>query len=107
MQFCPKCGSIMIPKKEGKKTIVSCPKCHHKSSEAEELSFKENVKKKEEPEVGVVDSDIETLPTTAGDCDKCGNDKAYYWEIQTRAADEPATKFLKCTKCKHIWRDYS
>ncbi|MCX6710357.1 MAG: hypothetical protein NTV63_05415 [Candidatus Woesearchaeota archaeon] len=21
--------------------------------------------------------------------------------------NEPETKFLKCSKCKHIWRDYS
>lgn len=106
MQFCPKCGSIMIPKKEGKKTIVSCSRCSFKSSDVEDLSFKESVKEKPK-DVEVVDKDIETLPTTKADCEKCGNDTAYYWEIQTRAADEPATKFLKCTKCKHIWRDYS
>lgn len=106
MQFCPKCGSIMIPKKEGKETIVVCSRCSHKSSDTENMSFKETVKEKEK-DVGVVESDVETLPTTKEDCPKCGNDKAYYWEIQTRASDEPATKFLKCTKCKHTWRDYS
>lgn len=105
MQFCPKCGSIMIPKKEGKKTIVVCSRCSYKTSDTKDLSFKESVKK-EEKNVAVVESDIEALPTTSADCKKCGNDKAYYWEVQTRAADEPATKFLKCTKCKHIWRDY-
>ncbi|RJQ19012.1 hypothetical protein C4580_05525, partial [Candidatus Woesearchaeota archaeon] len=21
-------------------------------------------------------------------------------------ADEPATRFFKCTKCKHTWREY-
>lgn len=107
MQFCPKCGSIMMPKRDGKKTIVACAKCSYKSSDTEDFSLKENIKKEEKPEVGVVDEDMETLPKTKADCDKCGNDEAYYWEIQTRASDEPATKFLKCTKCKHIWRDYS
>lgn len=106
MQFCPKCGSIMIPKKIGKKTIVACAKCSFKSSDTEDLSFKESVKDKEN-KIDVVDSDIETLPVTDADCEKCGNNKAYFWEIQTRASDEPATKFLKCTKCRHVWRDYS
>ena len=107
MQFCPKCGSIMVPKKDGKKVVVACGRCSFKSSDISDLSFKEEANKKEEPKVGVIDSDIETLPTTEADCEKCGNDLAYFWEIQTRASDEPATKFLKCTKCKHIWRDYS
>jgi len=106
MQFCPKCGSIMIPKKEGKKTIVACSRCNFKSNDVQELKLKESVKEKK-PDVGVVESDVETLPITEAECGKCGNNKAYYWEVQTRAADEPATKFLKCTKCKHIWRDYS
>jgi DNA-directed RNA polymerase subunit M len=96
----------MLPKKEGKKTIVACSRCSYKTSDIKDFSFKESVKK-EEKTVSVVESDIETLPTTPAECKKCGNDKAYYWEVQTRAADEPATKFLKCTKCKHIWRDYS
>ena len=96
----------MLPKKEGKKTIVVCSRCNFKSSDVQELKLKERVKEKM-PDVGVVESDVETLPTTPADCEKCGNNLAYYWEIQTRASDEPATKFLKCTKCKHIWRDYS
>lgn len=106
MQFCPKCGSILMPKKEGKKTVLACSRCSYKSSDTKDLSIKESVKEKPK-DVGVVEKDVETLPTTDAECDKCGNNKAYYWEVQTRAADEPATKFLKCTKCKHIWRDYS
>ena len=106
MQFCPKCGSLMIPKKEGSKTIAVCSRCCHKSSDLKDMSLKENVKSTSK-DVTVVDKEIETLPTTEADCEKCGNNLAYFWEVQTRAADEPATKFLKCTKCKHIWRDYS
>jgi len=40
------------------------------------------------------------------ECPKCGNKEAYYWTVQTRAGDEAETKFLKCTRCKHTWRDY-
>ena len=33
--------------------------------------------------------------------------KSYFWMMQTRGSDEPETKFYKCEKCKHVWRDYS
>ncbi len=58
-------------------------------------------------EIEVVDKEIETYPETDGECSKCGNKKAYYWLVQTRAGDEAETKFLKCTKCGHTWRDYN
>ncbi|MBS3171381.1 hypothetical protein J4449_02085 [Candidatus Woesearchaeota archaeon] len=28
------------------------------------------------------------------------------WLVQTRAADEAATRFFKCVKCMHTWRAY-
>ncbi|PIO07920.1 transcription factor S, partial [Candidatus Pacearchaeota archaeon CG10_big_fil_rev_8_21_14_0_10_35_219] len=31
---------------------------------------------------------------------------AYFWTMQTRAADESETKFYRCTKCDHTWREY-
>jgi DNA-directed RNA polymerase subunit M len=102
--FCPKCGSILIPKKEGNKTVLSCS-CGYTDKKGDKIKVREVIKKKreieaveEEPEIHPLTSDIE--------CPKCSHKKAYYWEIQTRASDEPATKFLKCEKCKHIWRDY-
>lgn len=38
-------------------------------------------------------------------CPKCGHRKCYTWEIQMRAADEPATRFFECQKCHNKWRD--
>ena len=105
MQFCPKCGGILIPKKEGKKIIAVCPKCGYKSREVKETKLEEKRIKKE-PEVGVVETEFEHLPVTEEECPKCGNKKAYYWLLQTRAGDEPETRFYKCTKCKHTWREY-
>ena len=70
-------------------------------------SIKEEKKKEETAEVGVDEKEIETLPITKEECPKCGNGEAYYWLIQTRSGDEAETKFMRCTKCKHTWRDYS
>jgi len=103
--FCKKCGSIMIPKKENGKTILQCPRCGYKEA-AEAVEIKEQ-KKKKEKEIEIVEEDSETMPVTEAECPKCGNDQAYFWTQQTRASDEPETKFYKCTKCKHVWRDYS
>ncbi|MCD6114052.1 MAG: transcription factor S, partial [Thermoprotei archaeon] len=40
------------------------------------------------------------------ECPKCGNREAYVWMMQTRAADEPPTRFYRCTKCGYTWREY-
>ena len=41
------------------------------------------------------------------DCEKCHNQEGVWWTFQTRSADEPETKFYRCTKCNHTWRDYT
>jgi len=101
--FCKRCGSIMLPKNKNGKKVSIC-KCGYQSHEKVE-SLKEELKPKSQ-EVSVVESEVETLPLTEVDCPKCMHKKAFYWTIQTRAADEGETKFLKCENCKHTWRDY-
>lgn len=49
----------------------------------------------------------ESRPTIKIECEKCGNDEAVWWMLQTRSADEPTTQFYRCTKCQYTWRDYS
>ena len=103
--FCPKCGSLLLPKKEGSKRILVCS-CGYKSSGMEPTRITETVNKKGK-EVEVIEkTDFETLPKTKAECEKCGHKTAFYWTLQTRAGDEPETKFLKCEKCRHTWRDY-
>lgn len=53
------------------------------------------------------DSVEDTRPTIKIECEKCGNDEAVWWMLQTRSADEPTTQFYRCTKCQYTWRDYS
>ena len=40
-------------------------------------------------------------------CWKCKSNKCSYYQLQTRSADEPTTRFYRCTKCKYTWRDYT
>jgi transcription factor S len=108
MKFCPKCGALLLPRKDSKGIVNACTSCKYvdKAGSAQTKISERNLTKKE---IQVVsdDSDDISLPLTDAKCEQCNHTKAYYWLVQTRAADEPETKFLKCEKCKHTWRDYS
>jgi len=102
--FCPKCGSVLLPKKEGNKKVVVCS-CGYKSNNIEQTKITEIVTKKER-EIEVIEKEIEILPKIDAECEKCGHKKAFFWTVQTRAGDEPETKFMRCEKCRYTWRDY-
>jgi len=107
MKFCPECKSLMLPKKNEKGDAVYDCKCGY-SEVGGDTKFTTESKAKEVKDIELPTTDAdERLPDCDAKCDKCGNDRAYYWEIQTRASDEPPTRFFKCTKCKFTWRDYS
>ena len=117
MEFCPKCGSRLEPRKttKGEETsiVLACLKCSYQ---------KHGANKKIEPTVGKViqhdpqqfvtvigkeEQKLRTLPTVRIECPKCGNNVAYVWQVQTRSADESSTQFLRCTKCSHTVREYT
>lgn len=103
--FCPKCGSLLKPKRDDGKRIMVCS-CGFKEGNIAVAKIKDVLR--ESKGLDVVDIEQgETLPLTDSICEKCGHTKAYYWLTQTRASDEPETKFLRCQKCKHTTRDYS
>ncbi len=98
--FCPKCGSIMFPR-DGKWV---CSNCGFEKSIEEK---KEIVEEAKEKEMIVISSNAENLPVDDSVvCPKCGNTGAYWMLQQTRAADEPETRFYICTKCGYRWREY-
>jgi len=99
MMFCPKCGTILMPK-GGK---LACVKCGYTAGG--DVTIKEQVKHTSR-DVHVVEKETEALPLVDAKCKKCGHTKAYHWELQTRSADEPATRFYKCEQCKYTWREY-
>lgn len=103
--FCQKCGALLVPKKEGKKTVLKCSCGYVQKEKVEEpVQIKEEIGE-EYKKIAIVKDEDETLPLTDADCPSCGHKKAYFWMIQTRAGDEPETRFFKCEKCKHVWRE--
>ncbi|MEK6837045.1 MAG: transcription factor S [Nanoarchaeota archaeon] len=105
--FCQDCGSILLPKKIGGKTVLMCGSCGYINKDIEAAKITESVKKDKRDErlFEPVEETI-TAPITEIECPKCHNDKAYYWTRQTRAGDEGETKFHQCTSCKYKWREY-
>lgn len=101
MQFCPKCGAILVLKKKN----YGCPRCNYSSKDKIKVETSEKVGDKKVIEV-IKEKDTATMPIVDMKCEKCGHGKAYFWTMQTRAADESETKFYKCIKCDHTWRDY-
>lgn len=101
MQFCPKCGSILIQKR----TKDRCARCGYYPKE--KLKLKTSEKMDDKKEIAVVkQKDVDVLPIVNTPCKKCGNNQAYFWTVQTRSGDEAETKFFKCAKCSFTWREY-
>ena len=99
MEFC-KCGKLLTRK--GEKFV--CASCGY---EKEIVNLFHSEKMAEKKKIPVIEKEVSALPEVKEECPKCRNDRAYFWQVQTRGADESPTSFFKCTKCKHTWREYT
>lgn len=103
MMFCPKCGAILKVKQEKGKRFFACS-CGY-TNRREKATLSEQMDEKED--IAVIEDEEQPLPETEVECPKCGHGKAGFWTAQTRAGDEPETRFFRCLKCKNTWRDAS
>ncbi len=101
--FCPKCGSLLRSVEKKGRNVMGCS-CGYSEEGCEEIQLTERGNKEEE--LAIVERDEEIYPLIKAECPNCEATEAFFWTVQTRAGDEPETKFLKCKKCKHTWRDY-
>jgi DNA-directed RNA polymerase subunit M len=104
--FCPECKSLLI----SSGGQLKCRKCGYirKIERADKRQMTRS-KKRTENEITIVDDEgekIKTLPTIQIKCQKCGNNLAFWWLRQLRAADESEVRFFRCTKCEYTWRQY-
>ncbi len=102
MEFCSKCGGIILIEDD---KDSACVKCGYKYKGKLKLSASEKINIPERVAV-VNESKMNTRPIVEIKCSSCKNKEAYFWTMQTRSSDESETKFYKCTKCEHTWRVY-
>jgi len=109
MEFCPKCGARMIRKQKNKGIVLVCPKCGYEKKIKSAMPLSK-IRKEAGDQIVVIgkkELSLQTLPTVTIECPRCGNNKAYVWQVQTRGADESSTQFFRCTKCGYTFREYS
>jgi DNA-directed RNA polymerase subunit M len=113
MEFCIECSSRLVPRKvkigNQMMLMLVCSKCKQSSRKATEnakLNSKtiEHSPKQLIPVIGK-ETQPDTLPTIRITCLRCGNSKAYAWQVQTKGTDESSTQFLRCTNCGHTFRE--
>lgn len=54
MDFCPKCGTLLVPTKVGRSTRLTCARCGYKGKLKAPASYKISEKGKEEREVTII-----------------------------------------------------
>jgi len=101
MEFCQKCGGMLLVENN----TTACMNCGSKQKKKPKIEASEKIEKKDSIVV-IKQGQDNTYPIVDVKCAKCQNKKAYFWTLQTRAADESETKFYKCTKCSYTWRIY-
>jgi len=106
MKFCSECGTMCTI--DHKKRCYVCTKCGIEQPMTEKMIITRNTNNHDKIVViGKKEQNLRTTPQVKAECQKCGNDKAYWWMVQTRGIDESSTQFYRCTKCGYTWRDYS
>lgn len=108
MQFCDECGSMM--KAEGDRMVCANADCGAASARDREAEaeFVSTDAQRDDDVIESGDEDLEGKPIASDvRCEACGNDEAWYALQQTASADEPPTRFFKCTECGHRWRGYN
>lgn len=114
MSFCEECDSILQPREIDGKIIPYCPDCEEERLEGNLPTITyTNSERDKDPEGGKILIIEDVSKTTTGRsskemyCDNCKtSQQVEYWELQTRSADESATRFFRCINCNKNWREY-
>lgn len=101
MEFCDACGSMMV-RDDG---VWTCTSCGHEQGGEDDEAYVLTQHREESELIEVTEAADKGLPRTDARCSECGNDRAYWYLQQIRAADESETRFFICTECGHRWRE--
>jgi DNA-directed RNA polymerase subunit M len=110
MEFCEECGGMLVSSNNEGDSQMECRNCGT-IHEVDGDDYKVTETKEEDPKdrlnVNDEDSDESTRPTTTKECPSCGDEQEHeWWMEQTRASDEPPTRFYKCRNCGNVHKEY-
>ncbi|MFB6136312.1 MAG: transcription factor S [Halobacteriaceae archaeon] len=101
MEFCDECGSMM----KAEDDFWVCTSCEHEQPRGDAAQYVVSEDQEASEIIESAGGESSGLPTTDARCPECGNDRAYWYMQQIRAADESETRFYVCTECEHKWRE--
>lgn len=109
LSFCPNCSNMLLiaPGDDGQNKFY-CLTCPYEFKITGFLIYDRTMlHRKEVDDVLGGEGFWDNVDQTKVQCpkDECGGDKAYFYQLQIRSADEPMTTFYKCTKCGNKWRE--
>ena len=95
MEFCPKCKSILAPKKENGETLLVCSCGFKKAVEKKEM----REKGKKDTKIDIVHDETNPLAVYPHKCKKCGYGKAQLISKGIWYSDEDEVIEYVCGKC--------
>lgn len=105
MMFCPSCANLLRVGKTHLGLQCFCPTCPYTYEIIEPIVSTASLKQKTVDDVLGGEEAWKNVDKTDAICPKCSHGKAYFMQIQTRSADEPASLFYKCVNCGEQWRE--
>mmetsp|Transcript_8233 Transcript_8233/g.51259 ORF Transcript_8233/g.51259 Transcript_8233/m.51259 type:complete len:270 (-) Transcript_8233:1451-2260(-) len=105
MMFCPSCANLLRVGKSHLGLECFCPTCPYTYEIIEPVVSTVRLKQKAVDDVLGGEEAWKNVDKTDATCPKCSHGKAYFMQIQTRSADEPASLFYKCVNCGEQWRE--
>ncbi|KAJ5215050.1 DNA-directed RNA polymerase III subunit RPC10 [Penicillium chermesinum] len=112
--FCPNCSNALTfarsPSTNAHPTGINrfeCRTCPYVFEVVKKYSEETGMKEKEVEEVFGGEDEWKNADSCETQCpaEGCNGERAYFYQVQIRSADEPMTTFLRCTTCGKRWRE--
>ncbi|MFH0808702.1 MAG: hypothetical protein V1888_03770 [archaeon] len=102
IQFCERCGVVLVSVMKGDKRYLACKKCGIEVYGEYDLTIATKISEKTKVGRGVAEKNIKLGQEFK--CKKCGNDKCEITDLGMMFGDEDWIYLLKCTKCSYAER---
>ncbi|KAK4526844.1 hypothetical protein GAYE_SCF28MG4762 [Galdieria yellowstonensis] len=106
MLFCRWCHNLLLLERQQDSyrfVCRTCPFYYQVEGKMERKLF--GLQKKQEADVLGGDKQWELADQTDAMCPRCSHQRAYFFQMQTRSADEPMSTFYRCVECGHQWKE--